>query len=388
LLPDGALAVVPAVRCRVDLVLHAPRVPGRVVHVSLPSLVRALILRRVVWRPRLCVGRAVRVVCLAGARREDVCERLVPDDVHGRGLCGAWTALGVSHARAPGGARHADAASAAHAVLSLGHRSGRAVRAVLGARCGRAPGSACGASAYRVARGRRRGRFSAQRDLLRAAPRKCEVLASVGWRERELGVEIYQFVTSYSMPPEEVFNTYLPEFTGILDNYFGKNGIHFHSEFIGAAVYLLAFAGFFAAPEGVIRRRVRFWLIVTAVAFLWSLGGATPFFHLIYWLVPGTKFFRAPSAFFFIAGFALAALAGEGVDAMLTRRVSRRYVFVAAGVAAFIAILAVSGALVTFGGTFAPTELYDRVVANASNVTFGAIRALIVVLLVCGAILA
>jgi len=209
-----------------------------------------------------------------------------------------------------------------------------------------------------------------------------------GGGNASLGVEIYQFVTSYSMPPEEVFNTYLPEFTGILDNYFGKNGIHFHSEFIGAAVYLLAFAGFFAAPEGVIRRRVRFWLIVTAVAFLWSLGGATPFFHLIYWLVPGTKFFRAPSAFFFIAGFALAALAGEGVDAMLTRRVSRRYVFVAAGVAAFIAILAVSGALVTFGGTFAPTELYDRVVANASNVTFGAIRALIVVLLVCGAILA
>jgi hypothetical protein len=152
-------------------------------------------------------------------------------------------------------------------------------------------------------------------------------------------------------------------------------------------VYLFAFAGFFSAPPGVKRRRVWFWLIITLIAFLWSLGGATPFFHLVYLLVPGTKYFRAPSAIFFIASFALAALAGEGVDAMLARRVSRTYVLVAAGVAAFIAILAVSGALVTFGGTFAPTQLYDKVVANASHVTFGAIRALVVVLVAGGAIL-
>jgi len=201
------------------------------------------------------------------------------------------------------------------------------------------------------------------------------------------GLEAYQFVVSYSMPPEEILNTYLPEFMGILGNYFGRNGIHHHSEFIGAAVYMLAFAGFFAAPAGVKRRGVRFWLIVTVIAFLWSLGGATPFYHLIYYIVPGTKYFRAPSAFFFIASFALAALAGEGVDAMLARRVSRTYVFIAAGVAAFIAILAVSGALVTFGGTFAPTQVYDKVVANAPHVTFGAMRALVVVLLIGGAIL-
>ena len=31
------------------------------------------------------------------------------------------------------------------------------------------------------------------------------------------------------------------------------------------------------------------------VALLWALGGSTPFFHIVYALVPGTKFFRAPS---------------------------------------------------------------------------------------------
>jgi hypothetical protein len=201
------------------------------------------------------------------------------------------------------------------------------------------------------------------------------------------GLDPYQFVTSWAMPPEEILNTYLPEFTGILDNYFGRNGIHHHSEFIGAAVYMLAFAGFFAAPAGEKRRGVRFWLIVAVVGLLWSLGGATPFYHLIYFLVPGTKYFRAPSAFFFITSFAIAALAGEGVDAMLARRVRRTYVFIAMGFAAFIAVLAVSGALVTFGGTFAPTQAYEKVLANAPYVTFGAIRALVVVLLVGGAIL-
>ena len=209
-----------------------------------------------------------------------------------------------------------------------------------------------------------------------------------GGGNASLGLSVYEFVTQFSMPPEEILNTYLPEFTGILGNYFGRNGIHHHSEFIGAAVYMLAFAGFFAAPAGVTRRRVRFWLIVAVVGFLWSLGGATPFYRLVYYLVPGTKYFRAPAAFFFIPSFALAALAGEGVDAMLARRVSRAYVLIAAGVAAFVAILAVSGALVTFGGSFAPAQFYDKVVANGPAVTFGAIRALVVVLVIAGAMFA
>jgi hypothetical protein len=209
-----------------------------------------------------------------------------------------------------------------------------------------------------------------------------------GGGNQGLGLTGYPFSVSWSMPPEEILNTYLPEFTGILGNYFGRNGIHHHSEFIGAAVYTLAGLGFVGAAAGVRRRTVRFWLILTVIGFLWSLGGATPFYHLVYLLVPGTKYFRAPAAFFFISSFALAALAGEGVDVMLAKRVSRTYALVAVGVAAFIAVLAASGALVTFGGTFAPAQLYDRVVANAPAVTFGAIRGLAAVLLVAGVMFA
>ena len=123
-------------------------------------------------------------------------------------------------------------------------------------------------------------------------------------------------------------------------------------------------------------------------AFLWSLGGYTPFYHLVYALVPGTKYFRAPGAFFFIPAFAIAALAGEGLEALMAGRVSRGYAFAAAGVAAFIAMLAVSGALVTFGSAIALPQLADLVTPNAPHVTFGSIRALIAVVIVAGVILA
>ena len=45
---------------------------------------------------------------------------------------------------------------------------------------------------------------------------------------------------------------------------------------------------------------------------LWALGGYTPFYQLVYNLVPGSKFFRAPSTIIFIAAFAMSGLAALG----------------------------------------------------------------------------
>ncbi len=189
----------------------------------------------------------------------------------------------------------------------------------------------------------------------------------------------YEFAASYSMPPEEMFDAYLPHFAGLFDNYWGRNGIHFHSDYIGVVVLMLmgcAFIGTTAAR----RRDVRFWLIVALVATLWTLGGYTPFYHLVYALVPGTKYFRAPATMFFLAALAISALAAEGVENVLADRISRRYiiVWVAAGVA--IALLAVSGALTTVASFFVLPEMADRVDANAPYVTSGAFRSLLFVL--------
>ncbi len=185
----------------------------------------------------------------------------------------------------------------------------------------------------------------------------------------------YEFASSYSMPIEELFNTYLPQFSGLLDNYWGRTGIHFHSEYLGAAVLFLAGCAFVATPAAR-RRTVWFWLIVALGATLWSLGGYTPFYQLVYLLVPGTKYFRAPAAMFFLTGFAVAVLAGEGVERLLAGRVGVRYAAVWTAVAAFVALLAGAGALTTLAEGIAVPEMLDRVADNGPAMVGGALRCL------------
>jgi hypothetical protein len=104
------------------------------------------------------------------------------------------------------------------------------------------------------------------------------------------------------MPPEELVNTYLPQFSGILDRYAGRNGIHFHSEYLGASV--LALVGLAFGRGGGPRRAVWFWTGVLVVSTLWALGGFTPFYSIVYAIVPGTKYFRAPSTMLYVVSFA------------------------------------------------------------------------------------
>ena len=53
------------------------------------------------------------------------------------------------------------------------------------------------------------------------------------------GLPSYDIATSYAWPPEELLNTYLPQFSGILDAYWGRNRIHLHSEYMGVVILLL-----------------------------------------------------------------------------------------------------------------------------------------------------
>src|SRR6476661_1379963 len=150
----------------------------------------------------------------------------------------------------------------------------------------------------------------------------------------------YGYATSFSFPLVELFNLYLPQFTGILDRYWGPNGIHLHSEYIGGSVLLLASAAF----GGDARRRFRrFWIGVAAISFLWMLGGSTPFFHLVYALVPGTKFFRAPSTIIYVFSFALSVFAALGTERLLAGALSQRFLLGWLGAAAAIALLASAG---------------------------------------------
>ena len=211
----------------------------------------------------------------------------------------------------------------------------------------------------------------------------------VAWSPRAGGLADYARATSYSMPPEELINTYLPQFSGILDAYWGRNGIHLHSEYLGASVLLLALAGFGARRDSDSRQRlVWFWGVTLVVAVLWALGGFTPFYRLVYAIVPGTKYFRAPSTILFLVSFAVAVFAALGAERVVARRVSQRYLVGWAAAAVVIALLAFVGGFTNLGYSIASAEYADLVADNAGAVRLGALRSLLFVLLACGVALA
>ena len=212
------------------------------------------------------------------------------------------------------------------------------------------------------------------------------VMEYTSWSPRAGGKD-WEHAISYSMPPEELLNTYLPQFTGILDRYWGRNGIHFHSEYIGAAV--LALVGLaYARAGGVSRKQVWFWTGVLVVSTLWALGGYTPFYSIVYAVVPGTKYFRAPSTMLYVVSFATAVLAGTGVDRALSGGIRPRYVAAWMGGAALIAVLATTGALNSLALAFALPQRAALVDENAAALTLGAWRSLVAVLAVLGVLLA
>jgi hypothetical protein len=244
--------------------------------------------------------------------------------------------------------------------------------------------------------------------MMMGAVQYWPVMEYVKWSPRAAGGSQtgWEHAVSYSFPPEELVNTYLPEFTGILDRYYGRNFIHFHSEYLGAALLVLAFAGL-----GAWRLRnhskgfVWFWLGTLVISLLWALGGFTPFYHLVYAIVPGTKFFRAPSTIIYVTAFALCVLAALGTERLLARSVSQRYLVGWAIGAAVVALLALVGALGGMAEGLAEStsklraamvgqpevwpqffqQLYGPMVeANAGAIRLGALRSLLFVLLVVG----
>ena len=197
----------------------------------------------------------------------------------------------------------------------------------------------------------------------------------VDWSPRA-GGKGWEHAVSYSLPPEEMVNFYLPEFTGILERYWGRNGIHLHSEYLGVVVLVLASLAFATRAR---RGFMLFWLVAFVVSLLWALGGNTPFYRLVYAIVPGTKFFRAPSTILYVVQFSVAMLAAIGAERALSTRISAR-TLIGWGIGAIVvALLATTGALTNMATSFASPERYDMVQANAGAVIAGAWRSLVFV---------
>lgn len=203
----------------------------------------------------------------------------------------------------------------------------------------------------------------------------------VAWSPRAGGLADYAIATSYAWPTKELFDVYLPQFTGMIDAYWGENAIHLHSDYVGAIVLVLSGAAFFHLRRDPRRGFIIFWVVTLAIALLWALGGHTPFYRIPYAIIPGTKYFRAPATVFFVGTMALAVLTATGAERVLMREVSAKYAFAWLGFAVLVAALGSMGVLTEFAQALAPEEMVDYVIANAGAVAMGAWRSLAFVLL-------
>ena len=184
----------------------------------------------------------------------------------------------------------------------------------------------------------------------------------------------WEYAVSYSLPPEELFTTILPQFNGVLESYWGRNFFKLHTEYLGAAVVTLAALGL--GDRG--RTKVIQGLAVIAVLFLLvALGGHTPFYTLWYEVMPMMKKVRAPGMAFFLVALPVAIWAGFGTDRLLRREVTPRALAIPLGVLGGIALLGALGVLGTIGTLFASEQQVARLQANAGELRLGAARLLL-----------
>lgn len=193
----------------------------------------------------------------------------------------------------------------------------------------------------------------------------------------------WEYATSYSQPPHELLNAYLPQFTGFLETYSGPNGIKLHSDYLGASVLMLAGAAFGSAQR---RGFVRFWAIAGFFVLLVALGGYTPFYRLWY-LLPMMSVVRAPSMIYFLLSLTVAVLAAVGLERILAGEKGRNYFVAWVVFGLFMAVLASTGALTSIAETLAAPGLAGVATENRTELMIGAWRAFLFVALTAGAVL-
>ena len=129
----------------------------------------------------------------------------------------------------------------------------------------------------------------------------------------------WEWATSWSMHEEEAASLLVPEFSGTNSQkaktyYWGKNFFKDNTEWLGTVPLFLALLGVAAYAK---RRLAWFFFGLGTFALLYGLGGTTPFFWIMFTLVPKVESMRAPSMIMFLGSFSVALLSGMGLQALL-----------------------------------------------------------------------
>lgn len=210
--------------------------------------------------------------------------------------------------------------------------------------------------------------------------------ASSGW----------DYATQFAMPVEEVMTTVLPQFNGMLDNYWGGNMFKSHTEYVGVLVVILAILGLGAAKK---RGLLLGFGMIAALFLLVAFGGHTPFYRLWFEVMPMMQKVRAAGMAFFLVALPICVWAGLGAERLLQGEVSSKRLNIVLGSFAFLAVLGLAGLLqgVTEGiaNTIATgldprmvARITERVTNNAGDLRAGSLRMLLVVLVGGGVLVA
>ena len=186
----------------------------------------------------------------------------------------------------------------------------------------------------------------------------------------------WEYATAYAFPVKELPTIILPQFTGVEENYWGGNFLKDHTEYLGAAVVILACLSF-GTPG---RKRLMWGLGAIGILFLLvAFGAHTPFYRLWYEIMPMMKKVRAPGMAFFLVALVASVYAAIGAERLLQGQVRWRRVGIAAGIIAGIALIGALGGLQTVAEVLVEPEQTGKLAANADNVRTGSLRLLVVV---------
>ncbi len=183
----------------------------------------------------------------------------------------------------------------------------------------------------------------------------------------------WEYATAFSMPPEELFTTVLPQFNGVLDGYWGRNFFKLHTEYLGASVVLLAILG---SGDRARRPLLVATAAIAALFLLVAFGGHTPFYRLWYEVMPMMKKVRAAGMAFYLVALVVAVWAALGADRLVRGEVGRRTLAIAVVALGGFALLGIVGGLQPVATLLAAPEQGERVAVNADALRGGAARLL------------
>ncbi|MBA3317751.1 MAG: hypothetical protein H0T50_06620 [Gemmatimonadales bacterium] len=188
----------------------------------------------------------------------------------------------------------------------------------------------------------------------------------------------WDYAVSYSLPPEEIFSTILPQFNGVLSSYWGRNFFKLHTEYLGGVVVLLAVLGIGDRSR---TRVIRAFGVIAILFLLIALGGHTPFYRLWYEVMPMMKKVRAPGMAFFLVALPVAVYAAFGAERLFRREVSLKSFAIPLAVFGGIGLLGALGVLESIATLFVSPQQTPKLAANAPELRGGSLRLLVAVAL-------